>query len=110
MIHVHKRTGIEFDVGYCSDFDMSIITKWPTVPGDDPIELVDYYFGEYDKQTTDNFIDDYLEKKESLNNGLEFLEGEYLINVVDGDYMEKESAEKLKKSIETLKMVLNKGN
>lgn len=107
MIHIHDKTGIEFDVGFCSDFDMSIITRWPTNPGDDPIELIDYYFGEYDKETTDRFIDDYLEKKENLNNGLKFLEGEYLINVTDGNHMDTKSALKLKKSIETLKQILN---
>ena len=107
MIHIHKKTGIEFDVGFCSDFDMSIITKWPTNPGDAPIEIVDYYFGEYDPEATDHYIDDYFERVENLKNGLRFLEGDYLINVTDGDYMEKEEAEKLKNSIETLKLIVN---
>jgi hypothetical protein len=107
MIHIHKKTGIEFDVGFCNDFDMSIITKWPTNPGDDPIELIDYYFGEYDPETTDRFIDDYFEKMENLKNGLKFLEGEYLINCVDGNFMEPEQKTKLENSIETLKVIVN---
>ena len=107
MIHIHNKTGIEFDVGFCSDFDMSIITKWPTNSGDDPVELVDFYFGEYDKESTDRFIDDYLEKKENLKNGLEFLEGEYLINCIDGDFMTSEQKTKLENSIKTLKQILN---
>lgn len=108
MIHVHNKTGIEFDVGFCSDFDMSIITRWPVRPGDDPIELIDYYFGEYDKEATDYYIDKYFEKMENLKNGLKFLEGKYLIDAVEGNYMEKEDAEKLKNSIETLKTIVNK--
>ena len=107
MIHIHDKTGIEFDVGFCSDFDMSIITKWPTNPGDAPIELIDYYFGEYDPETTNHFIDDYFEKIENLKNGLKFLEGEYLINCVDGDYLEPKQKTKLEKSIEALKLIVN---
>lgn len=107
MIHIHNKTGIEFDVGFCSTFDMSIITRWPNNPGDAPIELIDYYFGEYDAETTDKFIDDYFEKMSHLKNGLKFLKDEYLINCVDGDHLSPEQKTKLENSIETLKIIVN---
>jgi hypothetical protein len=106
MIHIHKNTGIEFDVGFCSDFDMSIITKFPNEPGDEPVILIDYYFGDYDPDTTDKYIDNFYKKQIGLQDGLKFLEGEYLINCVDGDFMEPDQKLKLKNSIEILKEII----
>lgn len=70
MTHVHKRTGIEYEVGFVSDFDMTIITRWPKDLFEEGqhIEFVNYYFGEYDEESTDHYIDEYLEKQEANNN------------------------------------------
>ena len=106
MIHIHKKTGVEYDVGFCSDFDMTIITKFPVETSDDPVRLIDYYFGKYDPESTDMFIDNYLERQEGLKSGLQFLEGEYLINCIDGDFLEPGQKERLKNSIDTLKQIL----
>ena len=69
MKHIHEKSGQVYEVGRLhdfdgSDFDMCVITKW-----DDSFEsapkLITYYFGDYDKATTDEFIDMYLEEKEN---------------------------------------------
>lgn len=68
MKHIHSRTGHEYEVGQLIDFDgasydIIVITKWPDYEADElesPI-IVGYYFGEYDKKDTDDYIDRYLE-------------------------------------------------
>lgn len=115
MKHIHEKTGQEYEVGRLDDFggatyDMCVITKWPDFESDKvegPI-IIDYYFGEYDKETTDYYIDKYFEKLEHLKKGLEFLKGDYLINVIDGDYMTKEEGDQLKNSISTLESMITK--
>jgi hypothetical protein len=77
MEHLHKRTNTTYEVGTASDFDMTIITKWPdynSIDDDDDITgpvIIDYYFGEYDPEATDYYIDRYLQKQESLAEALE---------------------------------------
>lgn len=106
MIHIHKKTGVEYDVGFCDTFDMSIIVRFPIDPGDEPIRIINYYFGEYDPESTDYYIDEYLKNQESLKSGLKFLEGDYLINCVDGDFLEPDRKKELETSIETLKQLV----
>jgi hypothetical protein len=87
---------------------MCVITKWD-VENDyekEPV-IIDYYFGDYNKEDTDYYIDQYLKKQEGLKNGLKFLEGEYLINCVDGDFMEPDEKKKLEESIETVKQTIS---
>ena len=67
MKHIHKRTGVEYEVGRLDDFDgktfdMCVITKWDTEKWEEHPIIIDYYFGEYDAETTDDYIDMYLEK------------------------------------------------
>lgn len=69
MKHIHKKTGIEYEVGSLVDFngmsyDMCIITKWSD--DEDDLEgpvIVGYYFGPYDDKLTDTYIDDYLKNR-----------------------------------------------
>jgi hypothetical protein len=112
MKHIHKSTGIEFDVSRLIDFDgrthdMCVITKWD-VENDfekEPV-IIDYYFGDYDPKVTDEYIDEFYKKQIGLQDGLQFLEGEYLINCIDGDFFEPDQKERLKNSIDTLKQIL----
>jgi hypothetical protein len=103
---------VKYDVSRLIDFDgkthdMCVITKWDEEGNfeRDPI-VIDYYFGDYDKEVTDTCIDIYLEKQKGLKDGLKFLEGEYLINCIDGDFMEPEQKEELKNSIEVIKQLV----
>ncbi len=112
MKHIHKSTGLEFDVSRLIDFDgrthdMCVITKWDVEHNfeSNPI-IIDYYFGDYDQDTTDDYIDEYYKKLIGLQDGLKFLEGDYLINCVDGDFMEPDQKKRLENSIETLKQII----
>lgn len=70
MKHIHSRTGKEYEVGKLVDFnnvscDMCIITYWYNEDGSATSEnptIVGYYFGTYDKDTTDKCIEQYLSK------------------------------------------------
>lgn len=69
MTHVHKLTGIEFEVGSYmsksdrSTYDMTIISLWNTPDGSaSELMLVDYYFGDYEPELTDKYIDNWLLK------------------------------------------------
>ena len=72
MLHLHKKSGMKFEVGYINDLDgrthdITIILKHNDPESDNtaPYELVDYYFGSYDPDTTNTYIDKWLTK----NNG-----------------------------------------
>lgn len=71
MTHIHEKSGLEFEVGEYRDvdggktYDITIISYWKDaeVEGEletSPVELVNYYFGGYDEETTDRFIDRWL--------------------------------------------------
>lgn len=113
MKHIHKKTGTEYDVSRLIDFDgrthdMCVITKWD-VENDfenGPI-IIDYYFGDYNEEDTDYYIDQYLKKQEGLKLSQKYLEGEYLINCVDGDFMTPENKKELEESIETVKEMIS---
>lgn len=107
MKHIHNKTGVEYEVGFLSDFDMCVITKWDVENNYEkgPV-IIDYYFGEYDEESTDDYIDEYLKKIEGLKDGLKFLKDEYLINCVDGDFMEPDQKKKLENSIDIIKSMI----
>lgn len=69
MKHLHKATGFEFECGELMEtsleaategirrtYDMTVITFWQTPDGLSPV-IIGYYFGEYNQQTTDEYID-----------------------------------------------------
>lgn len=67
MIHIHEKTGQTFEVGRLDDFDgrtfdICVIMRWPENETEEVV-LIDYYFGDYDKETTDEYIDQYLAKQ-----------------------------------------------
>lgn len=63
MKHVHKQSGMTFECGELIDrganatYDMTVITYWPS--GYEPPVIVGYYFGEYDPEATDFYIDEW---------------------------------------------------
>lgn len=72
MKHLHKASGLEFECGELMEFpvngirrtyDMTVITFWPQGTDEEfraPI-IITYYFGEYDADATDRFIDRWLQ-------------------------------------------------
>ena len=68
MRHIHTKTGVEYEIGRLVDFDgktydMCVITKWDTEKFEESPVIIDFYFGGYDKETTDEYIDMYLKKQ-----------------------------------------------
>lgn len=69
MVHVHKKSGLEFEIGRIDDpssgttYDITTILKFPDYDNDENdlnVELVDWYFGEYNEEHTNDCIDRYL--------------------------------------------------
>ena len=62
MEHTHKSTGLVFDCGTIPEFDITVITYWRQPDVDDlvPPILVSFYFGEYEADATDYYIDQWL--------------------------------------------------
>ena len=73
MKHLHKASGLEFECGELLDFpvngirrtyDMTVITLWKDSEESlEPPVIVDYYFGEYNAEHTDYYIDRWLERQ-----------------------------------------------
>ena len=70
MKHLHKASGLEFECGELIDradgktYDITVITYWGDLNAEElraPI-LVSFYFGEYDADATDRFIDRWLKE------------------------------------------------
>ena len=109
MKHIHDKTGIEYEVGRLNDFDgktfdINVITRWD-VENDfeqSPI-IIDYYFGNYDKKVTDDYIDMFLEKQKTLKQTLKYLEGKL---TVDESFMDSEDVDELNKTIESVKEMI----
>ena len=111
MKHIHTKTGKSYEVGRLIDFDgktfdINVITLWDE---ENDFELspviVGYYFGDYDKEVTDDYIDMYLDEQETLKRTKKYLEDKKMI---DGDYMEPEDVEKLVETIESVDSMISK--
>ena len=71
MKHLHEASGLEFEIGELVEpgrkktYDIMIITFWPDAESgaESPVSIVDYYFGDYDKDTTDRYIDEWLRRQ-----------------------------------------------
>lgn len=106
MTHLHEKTGKEFEIGRLVDpdggtYDINVITKWDVEHDyeQSPI-IVDYYFGDYDKNDTNFYIDQFIKKQGTLKQVIKYLEGKLLI---DGEYMEPAEVEELKNTIKSVK-------
>lgn len=70
MKHLHNKSGLYFECGELIDraanetYDITVITLWHDPNEDDvqPPELVGFYFGEYDPEHTDYYIDRWFEE------------------------------------------------
>ena len=109
MKHVHGKTGKSFEVGRLLDFDgktfdINVITLWDEENDfeQSPV-IVDYYFGDCEKEVTDNYIDMFIDRQNTLKSTLKFLEGKLLI---DEEYMEPEEVEELKNTIKSVKEMI----
>lgn len=73
MTHVHKKSGKSFEVGQVIDqndgrsYDINVILQFPDDDDDEDLEvkLVGFYFGDYDEETTDDYIDMYFDEHQS---------------------------------------------
>lgn len=72
MTHLHKASGNYFEVGEYRDgektYDITIISYWKdpeTQAVGAPVELVGFYFGDYNPQDTDFYIDQWLDNRAS---------------------------------------------
>lgn len=70
MKHLHKRSGHYFEVGSYTDgdrtYDITVISYWKDPETQDvgsPVELIGYYFGDYDEETTDFYIDRWFDNR-----------------------------------------------
>lgn len=108
MKHFHEKTGKNFEIGRLIDsdgrtFDINVITKWDEENDfeQSPV-IVDYYFGDYEKKVTDDYIDMFIEKQKTLKQVLKYLEGKL---EVDGYFFEQEDPEGLVLLKDTIKSV-----
>ena len=79
MKHIHEKTGTPFQVGRLIDFDgrtfdITVITLWDEEHDFEasPV-IVGYYFGDYDQEVTDDYIDMYIEEQNSLKKVVKYL-------------------------------------
>lgn len=81
MKHLHKASGLVFECGELIDiredgrnvrktYDMTVITLWTHDSFNDDVQppvIIDYYFGEYNEETTNYYIDRWFEKQSTCN-------------------------------------------
>ena len=81
MKHLHNKSGLYFECGELIDrvanetYDITVITLWHD-PNEDvvlPPELVNFYFGEYDPEHTDYYIDRWFEERAAHNEFLKLV-------------------------------------
>lgn len=97
MMHLHKRTGLTFNIGSVKDtdgmhtYDMTVIMYFGE-NGNSPI-IIGYYFGDYVEQYTDTYINNWLENNDAETRVLE--ECHKLVHdhlMVNRDYMGTDEA------------------
>lgn len=103
MNHLHAKTGKIYEVAIMDDFDgstfdMCVITKWDPNFNESPT-LVDYYFGEYNKELTDYCIDKFIANQEQLKKAMARLEG---LRLVDHEVMEADDLQDLDETIKSI--------
>lgn len=115
MKHKHKATGTVFEcgelieIGTNKTYDITVITYWPA-SGEQPT-IIDYYFGEYDPETTDYYIDEWFTKRVRNNSWLDILVD--IQDIVDAYRITNDGVldaimcEKVDRVLHTLKKTLN---
>lgn len=106
MEHLHKRSGLTFEVSKYELDDITIITHWVMSANDGTYSprFVDYYWGDYDKSATDSYIDKYLAAQwreyEQLTVAAKYLDAYLLTN---SDVMERKEINELERSLRYVK-------
>ena len=105
MKHLHEKSGQYFEVGsYISPddnktYDMTIISYWKdpeTQAIGSPVELIGYYFGDYDEHATNYYIDQWIanrEKEKRVLNATKKYIRDYW--TVDREFLEESKVEEM---------------
>ena len=116
MKHLHKKSGQVFEVGsYISPddnktYDITIISYWKDPEQEkvgSPVEIVGYYFGGYDQDDTDYYIDRWLENRNREISALQTAH-KYLSDYleVDREFFELHTVTQLDKCIKDCQLLL----
>lgn len=83
MKHLHEASGLMFEIGELVEpdrkktYDITVITFWPDAESGaaSPMNIVNWYFGDYDKNVTDSYIDEWLRRQpwSFVDNGVQLL-------------------------------------
>lgn len=103
MNHIHKKSGKDYEVGVMNDFDgstydMCIITKWDSSCEESPT-LVGYYFGKYDPEMTDYYIDKFIENQTQLKKSIKRMSDDLVVN---REVMEPDDIQDLENTIKSV--------
>lgn len=114
MTHVHKATGMKFEcgelieIGTNKTFDMTVITHWPS--DCEPPIIIGYYFGGYDPEAVDFYVEDWLIKRAKDAAWLETLVDAYNIvrayKITNEDVLEEPMRDNVERTINVLKKTL----
>jgi hypothetical protein len=107
MTHLCKRIGQTFEVGEYRDgdktYDITIISYWKDAETQNvgsPVEIIGYYFGGYDEETTDFYIEQWLDNREKeirvLQRAKKYLNDYYII---DKEYFEPEKRSDIEETL-----------
>lgn len=122
MKHLHKSSGLVFECGELIDiredgrnvrrtYDMTVITLWnhDCFNNDDirPPVIIDYYFGDYDEEKTDYYIDRWFERQSTNNMWRKFITD--CASIVDAYYITNEDVldTRTKTKVQTVRIGLN---
>lgn len=124
MTHLHKASGLTFECGELMEFpvdgtrktyDITVITSWDrTEDGCEPVIIVGFYFGEYDAELTDYYIDKWFQEQAMDNEWLKIVsdckdvvEAYWVTNedvLADDEYSDQRS--KVKRTLTNLNRIL----
>lgn len=115
MRHLHVKSGQVFEVGEYRDgeatYDITIISYWKdadTQGVGSPVEIIGYYFGGYDEETTDFYINQWIDNRAKEIKTFEIAKKnlrDYLI--VDREYFEIQKVDDLDYAIAGLESLLH---
>lgn len=115
MTHLHKYSGLAFECGELIDiredgkrvrktYDMTVITLWQDVENDlTPPIIIGYYFGDYNPELTDYYIDRWIEKQSTDAMWRKFVSD--CASIVDAYYVTNEDVldDTVKRKVQTVR-------
>ncbi len=112
MTHKHQSTGKEFEIGTLKDldgvhtYDITVVTKWTDPESDElpPVRFINYYFGEYDKDDTDFYIDKFIEQQQQLLKAIKHLEN---LRQINSKFMSLDEIYDLNMTIESMYQMID---